>query len=242
MLNSAKSYRPDIDGLRAIAVSAVLLFHCGVPGFSGGFVGVDIFFVISGFLITGHIADDINADRMSILNFYERRIRRIVPALFVTLILATLASAFLLLPSYMANESAALLASATAVSNIYFWKSSNYFAADSAFQPLLHTWSLAVEEQFYLIIPLLMTVFKGLFRRRWVLLFAPLCITSFALSVYATTTAPTANFYLLPTRAWELGLGSLVATTPFPIITRRWVAEIVGAFGLLLVLLSDLLV
>ncbi|MFT8246080.1 acyltransferase family protein [Roseomonas sp. BN140053] len=232
----APSYRPDIDGLRAVAVVAVVLFHCGVPGFSGGYVGVDVFFVISGYLITGHLAAEIAGGRLSILRFYERRIRRIVPALFVTLLLTWLAAAVLLLPPYLLETSRSLVAAALSVSNIYFWRAANYFAVDSSFQPLLHTWSLSVEEQFYLFIPVLMALAAPLLRARWVVLFASLCAASFALSVYATTTFSTANFFLLPTRAWELGLGSLLATTPLPRILRRRTAELAGIAGLLLIL------
>ncbi len=234
----ARDYRPDIDGLRAVAVLAVLLFHCGVPGFPGGFVGVDVFFVISGFLITGQIAADIDAGRMSIARFYDRRIRRIVPALFVTLVLTAAASAALLLPSYLLAMSWALVSAATSVSNIYLYRAAgDYFAPMSAFQPLLHTWSLSVEEQFYLFIPVLMMLGARPLRRRWALLFAPLCLASFALSVGITTEAAAANFYLLPTRAWEFGLGALVATTKLPAITRPRMAEAVAAAALALLLL-----
>jgi peptidoglycan/LPS O-acetylase OafA/YrhL len=234
---SDRAYRPDIDGLRAVAVLAVLLFHCGVPGFAGGYVGVDVFFVISGFLITGQLAADSAAGRLSILRFYDRRIRRIVPALIVTLVVTAAAACLLLLPSYLIDTSRSLLAAATMVSNIYFWRTSGYFQAASLFRPLLHTWSLSVEEQFYVFIPVLMMISARLLRRRWVLLFAPLCLLSFLLSVHATTTAPTANFYLLPTRAWEFGIGALVATTPLPAVAGFWAAEAVGAaaMGLLLV-------
>jgi peptidoglycan/LPS O-acetylase OafA/YrhL len=233
-VTTVTKYRPDIDGLRAIAVGAVLLFHCGVFGFGGGYVGVDVFFVISGYLITGHLAQDIALDRLSIRSFYARRLRRIAPALFVMLIVTWLLAALLFLPSYLVNTSDALIAAAGSVSNIYLWKTLNYFAPDALFQPLLHTWSLSVEEQFYAVIPVTMAIASRWLRGRWVLLFGPACLASFALSVYATTTAPTANFYFLPTRAWELGIGSLLATTPLPIITRRWAAEVTGIAGLLL--------
>jgi peptidoglycan/LPS O-acetylase OafA/YrhL len=233
----AAFYRPDIDGLRAVAVLVVLLFHCGMPGFSGGFVGVDVFFVISGFLITGQLAGDIAAGRMSIARFYDRRIRRIVPALFVTLILTAAASTVLLLPSYLLAASRALLAAAASVSNIYLWREAgDYFAPTSAFQPLLHTWSLSVEEQFYMFVPVLMMVCARPLRRRWVLLFAPLCLASFALSVVATTAAPVPNFYLLPTRAWEFGLGALVATTQLPAIKWPWAADALAAAALALIM------
>jgi peptidoglycan/LPS O-acetylase OafA/YrhL len=234
----ARAYRPDIDGLRAIAVLAVLLFHCGVPGFPGGFVGVDLFFVISGFLITGQLAGDIEAGQMSIGRFYDRRIRRIGPALFVTLIVTAVASAALLLPSYLVAMSWALVSAATSVANIYLWRvAGDYFAPMSTFQPLLHTWSLSVEEQFYLFVPVLMMVCARPLRRRWVLLFGPLCLGSFAFSLVITGPWVAANFYLLPSRAWEFGIGALVATTPLPAITRRWAAEAMAVAALALLLL-----
>jgi peptidoglycan/LPS O-acetylase OafA/YrhL len=234
-------YRADIDGLRAVAVISVLLYHAGVPGFSGGYVGVDVFFVISGYLITGHIAADIARQRFSLVAFYERRFRRILPALTTVLLLTWLAASWLMLPSYLINASKALIAAATSVSNIYFWLTSNYFAPSSALQPFLHMWSLSVEEQFYLFIPVLMMAAARPIRQRWVLLFAPLCLGCFALSAYATNTAATANFYLLPTRAWELGLGSLTATVALLPVVRRLTAELLGLAGLLLIVLPVLL-
>jgi peptidoglycan/LPS O-acetylase OafA/YrhL len=236
-VSASKAYRPDIDGIRAVAVTAVLLFHCGLAMFPGGYVGVDIFFVISGYLITGHLAAEIAVNgRVSIAKFYERRIRRIVPALVVVLIITELAAAWLLLPSYLVRASKALAAAAFSVSNVYLWRASNYFEPSSNFQPFLHTWSLSVEEQFYLFIPILMGLTGKLLRGRWLLLFGPLSLASFALSVYATTRGPTANFYLLPTRAWELGIGSLLATVPLPPISRRWMTDLVGAIGLMLMI------
>ncbi len=234
-VSASRTYRPDIDGIRAIAVTAVLLFHCGFATFSGGYIGVDIFFVISGYLITGHLAAEIAVSgRVSIGKFYERRIRRIVPALVVVLVITELAGAWLLLPSYLVRASKALAAAALSVSNVYLWQASNYFEPSSNFQPFLHTWSLSVEEQFYLFIPIVMGLTGKLVRGRWLLLFGPLVLGSFALSVYATTRGPTANFYLLPTRAWELGIGSLLATVPLPPIKRQLTSDLVSALALLL--------
>jgi peptidoglycan/LPS O-acetylase OafA/YrhL len=234
VIRGRSGYRRDIDGLRSIAVLAVVLFHCNVYGVSGGFVGVDVFFVISGFLITSHLAADVEQGRLSILRFYAARIRRIVPALFVTLIATWCAALVLFLPSYLLRTSSALIAAATSVSNIYFWKSESYFGMAAIFQPYLHTWSLSVEEQFYAIIPVAMLVAARLRFRRWPWLFGAICLVSFALSVYATTHARSANFYLLPTRAWELGVGSVLATVRLPALTARWAAEAVAWAGLLL--------
>jgi peptidoglycan/LPS O-acetylase OafA/YrhL len=208
---SRMGYRPEIDGLRSLAILPVLLFHSGVPGFTGGFVGVDIFFVISGFLITGIIADELAAGRFSILDFYERRARRILPALTFFSLLTLVAAWLFFLPDFFEDFSRSLVAVATFTSNLYFWKYSGYFEHSAHLRPLLHTWSLAVEEQFYIFMPILMWALYRYARR---FLFWALAIgaaLSLALSIYATSLAPTANFFLLPTRAWELLLGSLLA-------------------------------
>ena len=143
-------YRKDIDGLRAVAVLAVVLFHAKVPGFAGGFVGVDVFFVISGYLITGLIADDCRQGRFTFATFYFRRIRRIVPALLCVYVACTLAAALLMLPSDMAEFARSLVSSAAFVSNHFFYHLAGYFGGQSDLKPLLHTWSLSIEEQFYL--------------------------------------------------------------------------------------------
>ena len=229
-------YRRDIDGLRAVAVIAVLLFHCSIPGITGGYIGVDVFFVISGFLITEPLAADIADRRVSLFAFYVRRVRRIVPALLVTLMLTWLAAAWLMVPSFLVETSEAVVAASALVSNIFLWRSATYFAAASSYQPLLHTWSLSVEEQFYLVVPLLMTLAARPIRQRWWLLFGPLCLTSFALSAYATTTTATANFYLLPTRAWELGIGAFIGTVRLPLVRNRLAAELLGLAAISLIL------
>lgn len=227
-------YRSDIDGLRAIAVLPVLFFHAGVPYFSGGFVGVDVFFVISGYVITQGLRADIEADRFSIVDFYERRFRRIFPALVITLCLTYAAALFFLLPHELVDLSNSMIASTLSVSNFYFWRSSSYFDTSSLFRPLLHTWSLSVEEQFYILMPLAMVVSRLFFRQAWRFFFWPVVLISLLLSISATYTAPTANFYLLPTRAWEILLGAMLVLTPLP-KPAPFLAEILGATGIALI-------
>nr|WP_321445666.1 acyltransferase [uncultured Cohaesibacter sp.] len=159
-------YRPEIDGLRTVAVVPVILFHAGFEIFSGGFVGVDIFFVISGYLITSIILSNLEQDKFSLLSFYERRARRILPALFFVLI-ACLPFAYMwLLPHHMRDFAQSLVAISTFSSNIHFWQETGYFDTASELKPLLHTWSLAVEEQFYIFFPLFMMI-TWRFGLRW---------------------------------------------------------------------------
>ncbi len=165
---SSVKYRSEIDGLRAVAVVPVILFHAHVPGFSGGFVGVDVFFVISGYLITTIIADDRDKGQFSLLAFYERRARRILPALLVVLACCVAAAALLLLPGYWPEFSESIFAVTVFASNIFFWHAVGYFATPAASQPLLHTWTLAVEEQFYIFFPLLLGLLWKL-GRQWLL-------------------------------------------------------------------------
>lgn len=209
-------YLPHVDGVRAIAVLPVVLFHLGVAGVPGGFVGVDIFFVISGFLITGILwremgAGSEDAGRFSIWAFYQRRALRILPPLVVVLAGVLALSAFIQAAAAQAALGRQVLAAAFFVSNIYFWQSEDYFAAASSSQPLLHTWSLAVEEQFYLVFPLLLPVIARWLNRRVLIVLAALLAFSLAASILITPVAPSAAFYLLPTRAWELGAGALLA-------------------------------
>ena len=208
-------YRPDIDGLRAIAVLAVLFFHAGL-GFSGGFVGVDIFFVISGFLITSIIIKDLSAGSFSILHFWERRARRILPALFVVVLFSLICGYFLFFPfDYFRHGSSALMLTSLA-SNIYFWRNSDgYFTGPVETMPLLHTWSLSLEEQFYVIMPFALLLLFKLGRVKLIIkALAAVASISFFLSVYGAFEYPSDTFYLLHTRAWELVLGSLIAFAP----------------------------
>ena len=225
-------YRSDIDGLRALAVLPVVLFHAHVPGLSGGFVGVDIFFVISGYLICSLIVAELARGDFSIVRFYERRCRRILPALFAMFIVATLIAAVVLLPPDMAGFCRSLVASTFFVSNIYFWRSSSYFDGASEFKPLLHTWSLGVEEQFYIFVPLILFAISRWSKSRYTPWLLSLSAASFALSVWGLTHAPTANFYVLPTRFWELAVGALVAVALAGPVLPRVARELIGAAGL----------
>lgn len=205
--------RRDIDGLRALAVIPVVLYHFGFGVFSGGFVGVDVFFVISGFLITSIIAREIGAGRFSFVDFWARRARRIIPALTV-MMLATLLVGWLLMPaSDYSQLGRAVRYQAMFVSNILFMRQDGYFNPASDFKPLLHTWSLSVEEQYYILFPLLMVLLTRFWRHwRWVL--AGLLVLSFALNVWVIKRQPDEAFFLLPMRAWELLCGAMLAVLP----------------------------
>ncbi len=204
-------YRREIDGLRALAVLPVILFHAGFETFSGGFVGVDVFFVISGYLITTIIINELDDGKFSIINFYERRARRILPALFVVM-LACLPFAWMwLLPSDMKDFSQSLVAVSLFASNILFWRESGYFAAAAELKPLLHTWSLAVEEQYYVLFPIFLLLTWRFGRRFVIATLAVIAIISLGLAEWGSTAKPAATFYLLPTRGWELLLGAFTA-------------------------------
>lgn len=225
--------RSDIDGIRALAVLAVLFFHAGVPGFSGGFVGVDVFFVISGYLITKILHDEMVAGRFSLGDFYLRRLRRLGPVLAVVIAVCMIAALLLLMPQDLERYSASAAASAFFMGNNYFAGQTGYFAAPAELEPLLHLWSLGVEGQFYLVFPVLL---YGLFRagRSHVMAgVAFLLIASFAASVWAIETDNKDAFFLTQYRAWELLLGSCLALGFFPRAKMRAVLEaeaIVGVF------------
>jgi peptidoglycan/LPS O-acetylase OafA/YrhL len=204
-------YRREVDGLRAVAVLPVILFHGGFDWFSGGYVGVDVFFVISGYLITSILLDDMAQGRFSIARFYERRARRILPALFFVLGVTSLAAWRWMLPSQLIDYAQSLVAVTLFYSNIHFWTEVGYFAPAAELDPLLHTWSLAVEEQFYIVFPILLFVLWRLGRRPALAAVVTLSIVSLALSEWGWRHAPTANFFLIPTRAWELGAGAICA-------------------------------
>lgn len=217
-------YRPEIDGLRALAVIPVILFHAGFAGFSGGFVGVDVFFVISGYLITTILLDDIKNNRFSIVNFYERRARRILPALYFVMLTCIPFAWILMLPDPLENFGQSIVATTLFANNILLLITSGYWDLASEFKPLLHTWSLGVEEQYYVFFPwfLLLVWRLGKSRAFWVIVIC--AVTSYLFSEWSLRTDAKvnlgatwrisyadANFYLIITRAWELFSGSIVA-------------------------------
>lgn len=204
-------YRAEIDGLRALAVVPVILFHAGFDLFSGGFVGVDVFFVISGYLITTILIEDIENNRFSILNFYERRARRILPALVLVTLVTVLASWFLMSPIDMRNFGNALIGVSTFSSNIVFWFTQGYFSESSELNPLVHTWSLAVEEQYYILFPVFLFLAWRFGKNRVFWMIVIIASISLAVSEWGWRNKASANFYLAPTRAWELISGSITA-------------------------------
>jgi peptidoglycan/LPS O-acetylase OafA/YrhL len=235
-------YRPEIDGLRALAVLAVVTYHAGL-GVPGGFAGVDVFFVISGYLITSIILRDLQEGSFTIVHFWQRRIRRIVPALALMVAVVLVAGWFLMLPADYLRLGQSAVWQVLFAANIFFWRQTGYFAPNAEEQPLLHTWSLAVEEQFYLVVPValgyLLTFQR--FRGRLFLLsvFAAITVVSLSWSAYGVVRYPSAAFYLLPTRAWELALGSLVSLLP-RCERGRWkiCGDVAAAAGLASILFS----
>ena len=232
-------YRADIDGLRAIAVIGVILFHANL-GFKGGFVGVDVFFVISGFLITGIIAREVREQRFSLRDFWVRRIRRILPAASVVVLTTFIVGMIVLEPSALTQLGKSGLAYSLMMANVFFWQSSGYFSESADLQPLLHTWSLSIEEQFYLVLPLLLAF---LLRKKpnWVLpLLSAALVSSFVANVAYLDDAPSAVFYLLPFRAWELLAGSLLALAADRLKFGKLANEALSISGLVAILIAML--
>lgn len=234
------NYRPEINGLRALAVIPVILFHAGFVIFEKGFIGVDIFFVISGYLITTIIIKDLVKKNFSIKFFFERRARRILPALYFVMFIS-IPFAWILLSR---NELSSYLKSLTAVtffiSNFFFWNETPYFASEADFKPLLHTWSLSIEEQFYIIFPFLLIFIYKLNKNLLIYLLEIIFIFSFLLCFLGLTKAPNANFYFTITRVWELCIGGIVA---YLIIYKRFFFSklsnnILSFFGLIIVIYS----
>ncbi|EGM78156.1 Putative acyltransferase [Rheinheimera sp. A13L] len=234
-------YRKEIDGLRAVAVLSVMFFHTGFSFFSGGFIGVDIFFVISGYLITTIILKEMEAGNFSLIQFYERRARRILPALFLVLFISLPFAWLWLIPQDLKPFSQSLVAVSTFSSNIFFWISSDYFDTAAELKPLLHTWSLAVEEQFYFAFPILM-MFTWCLGKRWVVgLLSGIFLFSLLLADFWSTNNPTSAFYLLPARCWELLAGSFIAfysTSSLRRDVRLCISEIGAFVGLSLIIFS----
>jgi peptidoglycan/LPS O-acetylase OafA/YrhL len=204
-------YRREIDGLRALAVLPVIWFHAGISAFGGGFVGVDVFFVISGYLITSVLLAELEQGTLTLPGFYERRARRILPALFLVMLVCLPFAWYWLLPIDMKEFSQSLVAVPVFASNIYFWFKSGYFSTASEYRPLIHTWSLAVEEQYYVLFPMvLMLVWKR--GQRWILCaLGMVFLASMAAAQWAVDSAPDFAFYQLPTRIWELLMGVFAA-------------------------------
>ena len=213
--NHIIKHRSDIDGLRAFAIIPVLFFHSGFTLFSGGFVGVDIFFTISGFLITSILLKDIDNNRFSYTEFFKRRIRRLMP-MAILIYIFVLSLFFFFYPStFFKDVSAATFSSLLFFSNIYFWKEGgDYFGRNVEINPLLHTWSLSVEEQFYLIFPFLLLLLFWITRnatQKIVLIFIGILISVYVAIIYAPSKESFAAFYLLPPRMYELAIGSITA-------------------------------
>jgi peptidoglycan/LPS O-acetylase OafA/YrhL len=226
-----REYRQDIDGLRAIAVLSVALYHAGF-GFHGGYVGVDVFFVLSGFLITGLIVRDLEAGSFSLAGFWERRVRRILPAATAMVLVTLAVGLVVLMPEPAAKLGQAAAAQAFMVANVYFERTTGYFDDPSELLPLLHTWSLAVEEQFYVFFPLVLALAWRGGRRLAFATVVLLAFASFAWSVRQVERDQDAAFYLLPSRAWELLLGAIVALAPAPGQVSRPFRTVTSVAGL----------
>ncbi|EJN36289.1 acyltransferase family protein [Pseudomonas sp. GM80] len=241
MHNKNLSYRADIDGLRAVAVMLVVLNHVGFSLFSGGFVGVDVFFVISGYLITGIILGQVGKGTFSFTDFYLRRARRILPALYVVLLCVMVAGYYFFLPSDYSALSQSTLSAIFFASNLFFWKNSGgYFSSSSEEMPLLHIWSLSVEEQFYFIWPLaLLLILKLKAQSARLAVASVLVVTSFALAELGVRNEWSSAYFLLPSRAGELLIGALLAfwlAKRQPVNRASVIANMLSIVGLLMVL------
>lgn len=235
-------YRPDIDGLRAIAVSAVIFYHAGISLFRSGFVGVDIFFVISGFLIGGILYRETRSS-FSFSDFYARRAKRILPALIAVCLFCVALGYVVLSPKEYSSLSLSTIAALLGISNIRFWMSLGYFNPDAEMDPLLMTWSLGVEEQFYVFFPMLLLLLRSSKKIVVAILILLLSVISFTFSMYTTYNYPMSAFYLIPARAWEMGVGALFAITmPMPMPgNKKITCEVLAALGLVLICLSTML-
>lgn len=225
-------FRRDIQGLRAIAVVSVLMFHAIPNIVPGGYVGVDVFFVISGYLITGLIIREIENETFSIAEFYRRRIRRIFPALMVLLIGCLVAGYFILTPTQYKELSRTALSTMLFVSNFDFYKLTDYFGGASDLKPLLHTWSLAVEEQFYIVFPLLLHAIRKHLKRRIRLVLFGLFVGSLILSEVLRIKDSSAAYYMAPSRGFELLAGAMIAAGGLPRLSKS-MNNALSFFGLL---------
>jgi peptidoglycan/LPS O-acetylase OafA/YrhL len=237
-------YRSDIDGLRALAVLAVVIHHFSPQYLPGGYVGVDVFFVISGFLITGILRSEISTGEFTFAGFYERRIRRIFPALFAVLAVTLVVAHLVMLPTDLAGTLRGAIGALLFTSNFVFWRDmgAGYFAAaDASVNPLLHTWSLAVEEQFYLLFPILLLALRNSSRIRMVVVLTAATLASLLAATALVDTKSVAVFFLSPFRAWELLAGALLAYDAVPNLDRQLIRNLVAAGGLVALLSSCVL-
>ena len=233
-----RTYRKDIDGLRAIAVSLVIAFHAEWTLVRGGFVGVDVFFVISGYLIGSMIIDEVSAGRFSILAFYERRVRRIFPALAAMLVVTAVLAYLYMLPIEIESFGRSVVAATFSFSNFYFAQRSGYFMPAASTLPLLHTWSLAIEEQFYVFLPLFVLLVHRVWRRGlWLVLLAA-ALVSFGASLHGALPGQVSQFYMPQARTWELLLGTLLAWNLLPAMEARIWREGASLLGIALIIAS----
>ena len=230
------SYRSDLDGLRAIAVWSVIFFHISHEILPGGYLGVDIFFVLSGYLITSILWRDSQQQKFSIVKFYDRRIRRIMPALITVLTFTTVMTAVLLLPSDLIGYGKSLLSSLAFVANIYFWRDTDYFAAAAATKPLLHLWTLSVEEQFYIFYPWLIVLLTRFRKSATLPTIAAIIVLSLLFDVVLNIKGGASPaFFLLPTRMWELGIGGFLAVLPANARLSRTLSQLLSLVGAILI-------
>ena len=229
-------YRKELDGLRAVAILPVIFFHLGFPAFGGGFVGVDVFFVISGYLMTSIIVNEHDNGTFSLLRFYARRARRILPALLMVILCCIPFAMYLMPPSEYKDFMKTVKAICLITQNFYLWETSGYFSSNSETKPLLHTWSLAVEEQFYIVFPIIILLLSRCSRKLFYVVLATIGIASFIICELGWRLFPSANFYLLPSRIWELLLGAFCVFWQ----TRRGQEsnELLAALGLALIAVS----
>ena len=232
---SKSAYRADIDGLRALAVLPVVLYHAGIAGFSGGFVGVDIFFVISGFLIAGIIAREVDEGRFSLWHFYERRARRILPALFALVLFVLAAASALFLPGDFEDVPKSALAALFFLGNLWFFSQTGYFQGAAETMPLLHTWSLGVEEQFYIFFPLGLVLIAAVVPQWRIAMVWLAAMASFGWALVTQADPDGFAFYMLPPRGWELLAGSLLALGAIPPVASRPVREALAWTGIALI-------
>lgn len=238
-------YRKEIDGLRAVAILPVIWVHSGLPYITGGFLGVDVFFVISGFLITSILLREFETNNFSLTRFYERRARRILPALLAVITITSLIVPIISEhPKFIGDYGASVLSTVLFSSNIYFWQTSGYFGSTSELSPMLHTWSLAVEEQYYIFFPLLMIILFSSGKKIIVSVLIIISIFSLLIAEWGAVNSPIGNFYLLPSRAWELMAGALAAVfylNGYLVKIRTKFSTYLSSIGLIFILISYLL-